>query len=104
MTGRKGSEVQKKCEACDLATRCAEKGKERQGEECTRERLSHIHYKLMVMSGKGGVGKTTVATNLAATLASDGYQVGILDADIHGPNIPTMLGVGLRSWWGQGTG
>lgn len=60
-----------------------------------KERLFHIRHKIMVMSGKGGVGKSTVATNLAATLALDGHQVGILDADIHGPNIPRMLGVDL---------
>jgi len=46
----------------------------------------------MVISGKGGVGKTTVAVNLAAGLARDGFSVGLLDADIHGPNAALMLG------------
>ena len=51
-----------------------------------RENLSRIKRKFMVISGKGGVGKTTVAVNLAAARAADGFQVGLLDVDIHGPN------------------
>ena len=52
-----------------------------------------IKKKIMVMSGKGGVGKSTVAANLAARLAERGYKVGLLDADIHGPSIPKMFGI-----------
>lgn len=48
---------------------------------------------LAIASGKGGVGKSTVAVNLAVTLAKQGLRVGLLDADIYGPNIPTMMGV-----------
>jgi ATP-binding protein involved in chromosome partitioning len=48
-------------------------------------------HKLLVMSGKGGVGKTTVAVNLACALAGKGLRIGLLDADIHGPNVPKML-------------
>jgi ATP-binding protein involved in chromosome partitioning len=52
-----------------------------------------IKNKIMVMSGKGGVGKSTVAANLAARLADRGYKVGLLDSDIHGPSIPKMFGI-----------
>ena len=55
--------------------------------------LSKIKHKIVVMSGKGGVGKSTVAANIAETLQAMGYSTGILDADIHGPNIPKMLGI-----------
>ena len=52
-----------------------------------------IHNVVAVASGKGGVGKSTVAVNLAVVLAMRGARVGLLDADIYGPNIPTMMGV-----------
>ena len=55
--------------------------------------LSKIKYKLFVMSGKGGVGKSSVSTNLAAALAIKGYKVGLLDVDIHGPSVPHLLGL-----------
>ncbi len=58
-----------------------------------KEHMSHIRYKIIVISGKGGVGKTTVAVNLAYGLAVKGNKVGILDVDIHGPNIAKMLGI-----------
>ena len=51
---------------------------------------------VLVMSGKGGVGKSTVATNLALSLTREGASVGLLDADMYGPSIPTMLGVNGR--------
>ena len=55
--------------------------------------LGQIKYKIAVMSGKGGVGKSTVAENIAEAFKKEGFTTGILDADIHGPNIPKMLGV-----------
>jgi Mrp family chromosome partitioning ATPase len=58
-----------------------------------KERLSHIKNKILVMSGKGGVGKSSIAAYLAVALAKKGYQVGLMDIDLHGPSIPRMLGI-----------
>jgi Mrp family chromosome partitioning ATPase len=55
--------------------------------------LEKIKNKLLVMSGKGGVGKTSVSVNLSIALAAMGYQVGLMDVDIHGPDVPRMLGL-----------
>ncbi len=55
--------------------------------------LASVQHVILVMSGKGGVGKSTTATNLAMALSKRGYRTGLLDADIYGPSIPTMLGV-----------
>lgn len=57
------------------------------------EQLRRITHKLLVMSGKGGVGKSSVAAGLAVTLAQKGYRVGLLDVDLHGPSIPKILGI-----------
>lgn len=61
-----------------------------------RERLSQIRYVLVVGSGKGGVGKSTVSVNLAVALAQRGARVGLLDGDAYGPSVPLMLGVRKR--------
>ncbi|WAC06167.1 MAG: Mrp/NBP35 family ATP-binding protein [Methanoregula sp.] len=52
-----------------------------------------VKHVVLVLSGKGGVGKSTVSVNLAYALANHGYRVGLLDLDMHGPNIPKMLGI-----------
>jgi ATP-binding protein involved in chromosome partitioning len=55
--------------------------------------ISGIKHKIIVLSGKGGVGKSTVATNIAIALSQKGNKVGLIDVDIHGPSIPKMLGL-----------
>jgi ATP-binding protein involved in chromosome partitioning len=55
--------------------------------------IRDVKHVILVMSGKGGVGKSTVCTNLALGLKRLGYRVGLLDADMYGPSIPTMLGI-----------
>ncbi len=55
--------------------------------------LGRIRFKLFVMSGKGGVGKSSVSVNIAAALAAKGYKVGLIDVDIHGPSVPRLLGL-----------
>jgi len=55
--------------------------------------MAHVNYKLAIISGKGGVGKTSVVVNLAAALKQKGLEVGIFDADIHGPSVPKMVGI-----------
>lgn len=55
--------------------------------------LKDIRYKIFVMSGKGGVGKSSVTVNTAAALARKGYKVGIMDVDMHGPSVPNLLGL-----------
>ncbi len=54
--------------------------------------LSKIKNKIIVMSGKGGVGKTSISVNLSIALASKGFKVGLMDVDLHGPDVPRMLG------------
>lgn len=65
------------------------------------DNLKKIKNVITVLSGKGGVGKSTVAVNLAHSLVNEGYSVGIMDVDIHGPNIPKMLGIEDRHFSGE---
>ncbi|MGB2929062.1 MAG: Mrp/NBP35 family ATP-binding protein [Desulfobacterales bacterium] len=58
-----------------------------------KERLHHIKNKILVMSGKGGVGKSSVAAYLSLALSKKGYTVGLMDVDLHGPSIPRILGL-----------
>ena len=83
------------CSSCSVEG-CPSRGQDNAAQGCSQKivRMSLVKHKIIVMSGKGGVGKSTVAVNLATSLAASGLRVGLLDVDIHGPSIPTMLGVG----------
>lgn len=94
----------KSCSTCEQTTSCSNEEKQAHEDERLHQRLAKIRHKVMVMSGKGGVGKSTVAVNLAAVLAMEGLRVGILDADIHGPNIPKMWGADWKPLQGGDEG
>ncbi len=64
--------------------------------------LERIRFKLFIMSGKGGVGKSSVTVNLAVALAQKGYRVGVLDVDMHGPSVPGLLGLAPAGEPGNG--
>lgn len=61
-----------------------------------REALQGVKYKLAILSGKGGVGKTSAVINIASCLKKMGFSVGVLDADVHGPSVPKMIGLGQQ--------
>lgn len=91
------------CELCEKQLSC-QLDQIEHNRWATAQRMKEITYKIVVMSNKGGVGKSTVTTNLGVALARKGYKVGIADADIHGPNIPMMLGVEGRRLRGDSGG
>lgn len=79
-----------KCDTCAQKGSCKDQSKDK---ECAAERMVRVKHKIIIASGKGGVGKSTVSVNLAKALKIRGYRVGLLDADITGPNIPKLLGI-----------
>ena len=87
------------CDTCstdDCAAKSArpnEKPEDFEDRQALHSRLCKIKHKVIVMSGKGGVGKSMVAVNLAVSLAGEGKKVSLLDVDIHGPSIPIMMGL-----------
>lgn len=74
------------CSTCSSASSCQSKN-----QPPKPDNSKYLKHTIVVMSGKGGVGKSTVSVNLAVSLALKGKKVGLLDVDIHGPSIPTML-------------
>lgn len=92
-------ESKKTCDSCSDAGCAAKQQEQNENQEAYADRrrlqarLCRIRHKIVVLSGKGGVGKSTVAVNLATALALHGLRVGLLDMDIHGPSVPTMLGL-----------
>ena len=95
-------EEKESCSSCDTQDCSAKKQRPGEDDEDFRERqkltsrMCQIKHKIVVLSGKGGVGKSTVAVNLAISLAEAGLHVGLLDADIHGPSVPKLLNLDSR--------
>ena len=79
----------KSCSGCDPEHHHPEEP----GDKEINRTLKQIRHKILVMSGKGGVGKSSVAVSLALSLARRGYKVGLMDVDLHGPNVLRMLGL-----------
>ena len=84
-------ECNNECEGCKTASTCSSANKGHVG--LPPKASIDVQHVIMVLSGKGGVGKSTVSVNLAYALSAHGKKVGLLDLDMHGPNIPKMLGI-----------
>src|SRR5580765_2846068 len=94
-------EIESNCQAAvralpwvkDVAIHTISRVRKAKSPSADRKALDGVAHVLAIGSGKGGVGKSTVSANLGAALAATGARVGLLDADIYGPNLPRMLGV-----------
>jgi ATP-binding protein involved in chromosome partitioning len=84
-------ECKSECSSCSTASTCSSAKKGQSGLPPKAD--IDVKHVIMVLSGKGGVGKSTVSVNLAYALSAHGKKVGLLDLDMHGPNIPKMLGI-----------
>jgi Mrp family chromosome partitioning ATPase len=84
-------ECKQECSSCATASTCSSAKKGQAGLPPKAD--MDVRHVILVLSGKGGVGKSTVSVNLAYALSSHGRKVGLLDLDMHGPNIPKMLGI-----------
>jgi len=84
---------EKSCRYSGREARERKKALDEAREQQIHSTLNRIRYKIVVMSGKGGVGKSSVAVNVACALAAGGGRVGLLDVDLHGPSVPGMLGL-----------
>ena len=87
------SEKMEQPKSCSSSGGSAGDAKQHHDEQQLKETLEKINNTIIVMSGKGGVGKSTVAVNLAVSLAQKGHKTGLLDIDIHGPSVPKLLGL-----------
>ena len=89
------TEKSSNCDSCPQKGSCKDEKDVRAGRECDLkvDRMARVKHKIIIASGKGGVGKSTVTVNLARALQMKGFKVGVLDADITGPDIPKLLGI-----------
>ena len=85
------AECDSECASCKTASTCSSAKKGQAGLPPKAD--IDVKHVIMVLSGKGGVGKSTVSVNLAYALSAHGKKVGLLDLDMHGPNVPKMLGI-----------